>query len=80
MMDGRARGWTAPVSMPSAMLPKPDGSMPSGAYPRIAWPACMPIKSLCSTNWRTMASRCCSTTRHLLPMIRKPSCSLRCRA
>ena len=37
-------------------------------------------QSLCSTNWRTMASRCCSTTRHLLPMIRKPSCSLRCRA
>ena len=33
----------------------------------------MPIKSLCcSTSWRTMASRCCSTVPHLLPMIRKP--------
>src|SRR5580692_3481550 len=36
MTGGRARGWTAPVSMPFGMLPKPDGSTPSGAYPRIS--------------------------------------------
>jgi len=66
--------------MPSGMPPKPDGSTPSGAYPRIARPVSMPIKFIVLDELAHHGVTVLFHDTPHVPMIRKPSCSLRRRA